>query len=156
MGFLLSKLLPLLVYPLGAGLLLLGVGLLGRRRRWGPGLSATGLALMWLASMPWLNRQLVWSLEEQAVRDFADGRVFTGAQALELGLVDALGDEEAARRLAAQLAGLDAERCRSVTLGRPQRRLGRLLPGGRLLASLQEILQLELAGSGQPLWLHRS
>jgi uncharacterized SAM-binding protein YcdF (DUF218 family) len=68
MGFLLSKLLPQLVYPLGAGLLLLGVGLLGRRRRWGPGLSATGLALVWLASMPWLSRQLVWSLEEQAVR----------------------------------------------------------------------------------------
>jgi uncharacterized SAM-binding protein YcdF (DUF218 family) len=68
MGFLLSKLLPQLVYPLGAGLLLLGVGLLGRRRRWGPGLSATGLALVWLASMPWLSRQLLWGLEQRAVR----------------------------------------------------------------------------------------
>jgi len=68
MGFLLSKLLPLLVYPLGAGLLLMGLGLLGRRRRWGPGLSGAGLALIWLASMPWLSRQLVRSLEEQAVR----------------------------------------------------------------------------------------
>jgi len=68
MGFLLSKLLPQLVYPLGAGLLLMGLGLLGRRRRWGPGLSGAGLALIWLASMPWLSRQLVRSLEEQAVR----------------------------------------------------------------------------------------
>jgi uncharacterized SAM-binding protein YcdF (DUF218 family) len=68
MGFLLSKLLPQLVYPLGAALLLQLLGLLGRRRRWGPGLSAAGLALLWLASMPWLSRQLVWGLEEQAVR----------------------------------------------------------------------------------------
>jgi len=68
MGFLLSKLLPLLVYPLGAGLLLLGVGLLGRRRRWGPRCSAVGLGLLWLASMPWLSRQLVRGLEEQAVQ----------------------------------------------------------------------------------------
>ena len=68
MGFLLSKLLPLLVYPLGAGLLLMGLGVLGRRRRWGPGLSAAGLGLIWLASMPWLSRQLVRNLEDRAVR----------------------------------------------------------------------------------------
>ena len=68
MGFLLSKLLPLFVYPLGAGLLLMGLGLLGRRRRWGPGLSAAGIGLVWLASMPWLSRHLVRSLEDQAVR----------------------------------------------------------------------------------------
>jgi hypothetical protein len=68
MGFLLSKLLPLFVYPLGAGLLLMGLGLLSRRRRWGPGLSAAGIGLVWLASMPWLSRHLVRSLEDQAVR----------------------------------------------------------------------------------------
>ena len=72
MGFLLSKLLPQLVYPLGASLLLLALGLVGRRRRWGPGLSAAGLALLWLASMPWLSRQLVWGLEERAVRLMPD------------------------------------------------------------------------------------
>ena len=94
-------------------------------------------------------------LEEQAVRAFADGRVFTGAQARELGLVDALGDEEQARRLAAELAGLDPERSNPITFGKTPRRLGRLLPGARLLAMLQDVLQLELASSGQPLWLHR-
>ena len=37
-------------------------------------------------------------LTPETVRGFADGRVFSGAQALELGLVDELGDEEHARR----------------------------------------------------------
>ena len=45
-------------------------------------------------------------LSEEVVRGFADGRVFSGAQAKELGLVDLLGDEETARREAARLAGL--------------------------------------------------
>ena len=94
-------------------------------------------------------------LEEQTVRGFADGRVFTGAQARELGLVDALGDEETARRLAAELAGLDPERSKLILFGRTPRRFGRLLPGAGLLATLQNLLQLELATSGQPLWLHR-
>ena len=94
-------------------------------------------------------------LDEEAVRSFADGRVFTGAQALELGLVDALGDEEEARRLAATLAGLDPEKARPVTFGQSQKRLSRLLPGGRLLGRLHEALCLELAWSGQPLWLWR-
>lgn len=67
MGFLLSKLLPQLLYPLGASLLLLLAGLLGRRRRWGPRLSVAGLALLWLASMPLFSRQLVRGLEERAV-----------------------------------------------------------------------------------------
>ncbi len=46
------------------------------------------------------------SLAVEKVKSFADGRVFTGQQALELGLVDRLGTEEDARRLAAELAGL--------------------------------------------------
>ena len=94
-------------------------------------------------------------LEEGAVRAFADGRVFTGAQAQSLGLVDQLGDEEAARRLAAELAGLDPEKCRLVTFGKPQRRLTGLLPGGQMLTALVEAVQIELAWTGQPLWLYR-
>jgi hypothetical protein len=68
MGFLLSKLLPLVLYPLGLALLLQLTGLLARRRRWGPWLGWLGLTLLWLASMPLISRQLVWSLEEQASR----------------------------------------------------------------------------------------
>jgi protease-4 len=95
------------------------------------------------------------SLTPDAVRAFADGRVFSGAQALELGLVDELGDEEHARRLAARLAGLDEEHSRPVTLGRNRRRLAGLIPGRSMLAEIRRLLSLELAWSGQVLWLYR-
>lgn len=94
-------------------------------------------------------------LSEEVVRGFADGRVFTGAQALELGLVDELGDEDTARRLAARLAGLDAQEVRPTTFGKPAKRVLSFLPGRNLFASLHQALSLELAWSGQPLWLWR-
>ena len=65
---LLSKLLPLAVYPLGLALLLQLAGLLGRRRRWGPWLAGGGVALLWLAATPLASRELIWGLEEQAAR----------------------------------------------------------------------------------------
>ena len=94
-------------------------------------------------------------LSEDAVRAFADGRVFSGEQAQTLGLVDELGDEEHARRLAARLADLDEENVRPVTLGRPRKKLTGLLPGSEVLSELQQRLRLELMGSGQVLWLYR-
>ncbi|MCX5946138.1 MAG: YdcF family protein [Cyanobacteria bacterium] len=68
MGFLLSKLVPLALYPLGLGLLLQLSGQLGqaRRRRWGPWLSGGGIALVWLLAMPWTSRQLIWGLEDRS------------------------------------------------------------------------------------------
>ena len=69
MGFLLSKLLPLFVYPLGLGLLLQLAGLTASRRgarRWGLGLSGAGIGLVWVFAMPIVSRQLIWGLEEQA------------------------------------------------------------------------------------------
>jgi len=69
MGFLLSKLLPLFVYPLGLGLLLqlAGLGAAGAgRRRLGLGLSGAGLGVVWLFAMPFTSRQLLWGLEERA------------------------------------------------------------------------------------------
>lgn len=67
MGFLLSKLLPLAVYPLGLALMLQILGLVWRRRRWGPWLAGAGMVLLWLGSMPVISRQLAWRLEEKAV-----------------------------------------------------------------------------------------
>ena len=94
-------------------------------------------------------------LSDSTVRGFADGRVFTGAQAKELGLVDALGDEETARVLAAELAGLDPEKTKPITFGAPPKRFAGILPGRSQLRNLLEALRLELAWNGQPLWLYR-
>jgi protease IV len=46
-------------------------------------------------------------LPEEEVREFADGRVFSGQQALDLGLVDELGDLETAARVAREEAGIE-------------------------------------------------
>ena len=94
-------------------------------------------------------------LDEAVVRGFADGRVFTGAQAQTLGLVDQLGSEETARRLAAELAGLDPDQTRPVTFGRVPKRLGGVLPGRALWNQISAAFCLELGWSGQPLWLYR-
>lgn len=104
-------------------------------------------------------------LAVDTVRSFADGRIFTGQQALELGVVDRLGTEEAARRWAAELAGLDPEKTRCVTLGEKKAPLSRILsrdqsalsqmsflPG---MAASMEWLEFELETSGLPLWLYR-
>ena len=95
------------------------------------------------------------NLTTEQVKTFADGRVFSGEQARELGLVDELGDEEHARRLAARIADLDEETCEPVTLGKERRKLTGLLPGSELLQHLQKRISLELMGNGQVLWLYR-
>jgi protease-4 len=48
-------------------------------------------------------------LDVQKVRAFADGRIFTGRQARDLGLVDELGSLEAAIRRAGELGGIDGK-----------------------------------------------
>jgi protease-4 len=45
-------------------------------------------------------------LEKDEVLEFADGRVMTGAKALELGLIDELGDFDTALSVAEELAGI--------------------------------------------------
>jgi len=48
-------------------------------------------------------------LSVEQVKGLADGRVFTGRQALELGLVDRLGNLPDATRRAAELGGIEGE-----------------------------------------------
>jgi protease-4 len=48
-------------------------------------------------------------LAPEKVRSLADGRVFTGEQAVQLGLVDTIGTYEDALRIAADLVGITGE-----------------------------------------------
>lgn len=76
-------------------------------------------------------------MDEAAVRKLADGRVYSGAQAKDLGLVDQIGTLEDAIQLAAKRAGIAAEP--AVYYSRPEQEkwwermfmaaLGRRLPG---------------------------
>ncbi len=103
------------------------------------------------------------SLTEEAVRSFADGRIFTGEQALALGVVDRLGSEADARRWAAELAGLDPEKATCITVGEKKPGFRRFLPGSEItlgssltpLNAVLDWLQFEQSTSGLPLWLYR-
>lgn len=88
-------------------------------------------------------------LSPERVRSFADGRIFSGEQALSLGMVDRLGSEEEARRWAIELAGLDKD-ASFVEFGRQRMSLGRLIPGSRLLHTLEFHAQTQ----GIPLWMY--
>jgi protease-4 len=58
-------------------------------------------------------------IDKDAVAEFADGRVMSGRQAMELGLVDRLGGLREAVLLAGELAGIDGE----PVIVRPRRRV---------------------------------
>ncbi|PSR16312.1 signal peptide peptidase SppA [filamentous cyanobacterium CCP3] len=112
-------------------------------------------------------------LSEDTVRSFADGRIFTGEQALQLGVVDRLGSEDEARRWAAELAGLDPDKAECITFDEKKPLLKRILPGNSnvmlpgspglayphlavpALNATLEWLEFERSTSGIPLWLYR-
>lgn len=98
-------------------------------------------------------------LEPEQVKRFADGRVFTGQQAVELGLVDRLGTEEDARRWATELAGLDPEKAKCITIEDPKPFWNKFLPGQQaslisLTQDVQSWLSFEVATDGLPLWMY--
>lgn len=107
-------------------------------------------------------------LTEETVRSFADGRIFTGEQALALGVVDRLGTEEDARRWAAELANLDPEEAEVLKIEPKKTGIQRFVPGRNqsvwsqifpeAAANLQTVtnwLEFEISTSGLPLWLYR-
>jgi protease-4 len=80
-------------------------------------------------------------MDEAEVREVADGSVYTGQQALELGLVDALGYEEDAIAKAAELGGITGEP-RIIRYPRQQNLydlLGASLAGRPALPTPQEV-----------------
>jgi protease-4 len=103
-------------------------------------------------------------LPEATVRSFADGRIFTGQQAVELGVIDRLGTEEDARRWTAELVGLDPEKAHCFTFEERKPLLNRLLPSNQSMLVASKLpgftagmnwLEFELSTSGLPLWLYR-
>jgi protease-4 len=99
------------------------------------------------------------NLAVDKVKSFADGRIFTGEQALELGVVDRLGTEEDARCWATELAGLDPEKAPCYTLEERKPFLNRIISGNNQgsfgLSSGIDWLEFEMSTSGLPLWLYR-
>jgi protease IV len=102
-------------------------------------------------------------LDLDTVRSFADGRVFTGQQAVELGLVDRLGTEEDARRWTAELVNLNPEKVKCITIEEPKPFWSRFVPGNQqanalnlLPHEMQTWLNFEMASNGLPLWMYRS
>ena len=93
-------------------------------------------------------------LTPEVVKSFADGRVFTGEQAKEFGLVDEIGDENDAKLLAIKIANLD-KKTKPITFGKTKKKLLGFLPGGKIIHNLVNALNLELEGSGQILWLYK-
>ncbi|WP_320664904.1 signal peptide peptidase SppA [Prochlorococcus sp. MIT 1223] len=94
------------------------------------------------------------NLKPEEVKKFADGRVFTGSQAKDLGLVDEIGDEDHARIVAANLAEID-DKIEPITLGKPKKKILGFLPGSSFLFNLAELINMELSSNGQILWLFK-
>ncbi|MBT9313022.1 signal peptide peptidase SppA [Leptothoe kymatousa] len=100
------------------------------------------------------------NLDEETVRGFADGRIFTGAQALDLGVVDRLGTEADARRWAAELAGLDPEKTEVYTIEERKPFWNKFVSGNNQAAAwispqVLNWLEFEMAYQGVPLWMYQ-
>ena len=86
-------------------------------------------------------------LPETEVRAFADGRIFTGERAVELGLVDSLGYEKDAIATTAELGGIDGEP-RVVRFGNAGTFLDQLLAAS--VEKFVAVLRSQLRQSGIP------
>lgn len=89
-------------------------------------------------------------IDKEKLREYANGRVFTGRQAKDIGLIDSLGTFEDAVRIAGRMAGIDGE----PTLVREKERLSlaeRILDGlsNNEIKSIKEEIRTEFIN--QPL-----
>ncbi|HEX8254043.1 MAG TPA: signal peptide peptidase SppA [Thermoanaerobaculia bacterium] len=82
-------------------------------------------------------------MKQEEVARLADGRIFTGEQALQLKLIDELGSIDDAVRTAGKLAGIDGEPTKLWPKPREERLL-ELLTGGEANAALERIISRRL------------
>ncbi len=88
------------------------------------------------------------------VKKFADGRIFTGTQAKDLGLVDKIGDEFVARELAAEMVKIDPK-IQPVTFGKKKKKILGLLPGSNIIQKIIQNIFFEVNSSNKILWLYK-
>ena len=94
------------------------------------------------------------NLTVEEVQKFADGRVFTGSQAKELGLVDEIGDEYCARELAAKMVNIDPK-IQPLTFGKKKKKIFGLLPGSGIIEKIIRYISFEFSTSNNILWLYK-
>ena len=90
----------------------------------------------------------------EEVKKFADGRIFTGTQAKELGLVDEIGDEYKAREIAAEMTNIDLK-IDPLTIGKKKKKILGLIPGSELTQKLINLLNFEIETINKLLWLYK-
>ena len=90
----------------------------------------------------------------EEVKKFSDGRIFTGTQAKDLGLVDEIGDEIVAREIAAELTNIDPK-LEPLTLGKKKKRLMGLIPGSKIAEKVINAFLFEFNSSNIVLWLYK-
>ena len=90
----------------------------------------------------------------EEVKKFADGRIFTGTQAKELGLVDDVGDEFFAREVAAEMANIDIK-IDPVTISKKKKKILGIIPGGKFLEKFLGNILFEIDNSNKLLWLYK-
>tara|TARA_A100001035_G_scaffold1676_1_gene1227 strand:+ start:144 stop:623 length:480 start_codon:yes stop_codon:yes gene_type:complete len=94
------------------------------------------------------------NLPIEEVRKFADGRIFTGTQAKDLGLVDEVGDEFVARELAAKMVNIDPK-IQPLTFGKKKKKILGLIPGSKIFEKVVKSIAYEIDSSNKLLWLYK-
>jgi len=94
------------------------------------------------------------NLTVEDVKKFADGRIFTGTQAKDLGLIDEIGDEFVAREIAAEMVKIDPK-IQPVTFGKKKKKILGLIPGSNIIEKIIQNIFFELNSSNNVLWLYK-
>ena len=94
------------------------------------------------------------NLPLEDVKKFADGRIFTGTQAKDLGLVDKIGDEFVAREVAAEMVRIDPK-IQPVTFGKKKKKILGLLPGSKIVEKIIQNIFFGVNSSNKILWLYK-